>query len=264
MSLEHASCLVSVVLYQDGGWHRRGRTPIPVQANQNRRKESWQDHTISYKDRISSTWSCERFCLKETGLNRVLVKVSVNVGVVQLISQNAPFKVPAIPVDIPEQRNPQIACSSEVKEEVDTLKPELFLLPILVTWDQDRPRCGRKKTSVKSSEVASSFGRLSRTIYICGIWSLGKCFIILLPGTCNDAICTLKTLPDVKPCPASPAVCLFKSHTNELITCSRNKRWQRSQKRKIKAVVSSCYIQFLPGYIMFIKRTGQFPVTPEF
>ena len=51
-------------------------------------RELTQNHTILYKDRNSSTWRCESLCLKETGLHRVLVEVSVNVGVIQLISQN--------------------------------------------------------------------------------------------------------------------------------------------------------------------------------
>lgn len=49
-------------------------------------RELSQNHTILYKDRISSTWSCESLCLKETGLHGVLVKVSMNIGVIQLIN----------------------------------------------------------------------------------------------------------------------------------------------------------------------------------
>lgn len=45
-----------------------------VQAN--RRKEErkqMQKYAVSHKSKICSTWSCESFCLKENGLNGVLV-----------------------------------------------------------------------------------------------------------------------------------------------------------------------------------------------
>lgn len=114
--------------------------------------------------------------------------------------------------------------------------------------------------------MASYLGRLSWMIYIYGTKSLEKCFILLLPAICNDVICVLKKyfLPDVELHPASPAVCSLKSHTSQLITCSKNRLWKQSKKYG-KQRLFSAHVTVSPWlHYYFLKRTGQFPVIPNF
>lgn len=100
----------------------------------------------------------------------------------------------------------------------------------------------REKTSVKSCEMVSSLGRLSRTIYVYGIWFLWKCFIILLSATCNDAICALKTLPE---CEALPYItsCLLAPVPYKWVNYLQQEQTLKTKQEvwKIKAVVSWWY-----------------------
>lgn len=100
----------------------------------------------------------------------------------------------------------------------------------------------REKTSVKSCEMVSSLGRLSRTIYVYGIRFLWKCFIILLSATCNDAICALKTLPE---CEALPYItsCLLAPVPYKWVNYLQQKQTLKTKQEvwKIKAVVSWWY-----------------------
>lgn len=142
------------------------------------------------------------------------------------LSQRAPCTVPTIAADIPEEEISKSHALGKWKRR--RLSNQAFWLPILVT-DAGRLRSGGKDLCQIFWDGIILW-RLSWMTYVYGIRSLEKCFIILSHAACNDALWVLKALLDVKLCPAWPAVCSLKSHTNELITCNKNRLWKQSKK----------------------------------
>lgn len=78
-------------------------------------------------------------------------------------------------------------------------------------------------------------------MFVYGISSLRECLFILLNATHNDASCALKLLPRREALLCIRSSLLAQAHTNELITCGKNRLKTKQETCKIKAVVFSCY-----------------------